>query len=533
MNSFKLNILLLLFGAGILFSSCEKKWDDHNEIKDKILAENLMEQINKDPNLSKFSEYLVKTGYDKVVASTRTFTVWAPTNQALQTLDPEVINTDEKLVLFVGNHIASESFLTKAPKDSFLRIKTLNGKNVTFTSTSVDGSSLAAKDMYVGNGILHTISTAITPKVSAWQYLMASSTLQKTELQSLTYNLFDPTLAEEVGIDPSTGKPIYKEGTGVIQVNRFLRRSDISNEDSLFTYIVLTDQAFQAERAKLTKYYTLGRQDSTDSLTNFNVIKDLAFKGILNADNFPATAYSDRDSVKFHLNKSAIVETHPVSNGIVYVMNSINYDLTGANNTYDPYTKLKPILIQAESANNSTDFLSVKTNTRPVRRSPDGKIYTQLQVENHGTASYWARYRIPVANSIKYKVVWRVARETNLVPVSPASPVVAGSDLVYFPLRVAFKAPALTTGLNYIPKPGVVPVLNADGTQALDAAGKLRFAPDYQEREVGEYTVDKYYSTTLASGTAGALTLYLVGSTTTGNGTNTLLMDYVKLIPVP
>lgn len=522
-------IYLLLVISGILFSACTKKWDDHTAIIDPESSGTLLEEIQRNPDLSKFSEYLTKTGYDNIISSSKSFTVWAPTNEALSKVDASEIGTDEKLKLFVGNHIADLSFQTTQLQEEYIRVKTLNGKNVTFSATTVDGAPIVKADVYVGNGVLHTISSAIIPKLSAWEYLLSTSTLQKQALQSFNYTYIDFATAEEIGINPTTGKPIYKEGTGIVQANRFLNRSfvetvngvsavkttDISDENGLFTYVVLTDDAFRAEALKLSKYYALGSQDSTDSITRFSVVKDLAFRGILNADNFPASVYSIGDSVRFHLSKSAIVETHQVSNGVVYVMNSINYDLMGGLDNFDRFTKIKPILIEGESASNSTDFLSVKTNSRPTRRAPDGSVFTQLLVQNHGTNTYWVRYRPNVVNSIKYKVYWRVVRDYNLVPAAGAT------DLVYSKMRLAFKSVnPVVPPFSYIDKPGVV----KDGNI---------YSPDYTDYYLGEFTPDKYYSKTLKSGTEGALPIYLVGNNVTTNGQTDLLLDYIKMVPVP
>jgi len=522
-------IFLLLVISGILFSACTKKWDDHSAIIDPESSGTLLEKIQGDPDLSKFSEYLTKTGYDELIASSKSFTVWAPTNEAISKVDASEIGTDEKLKLFIGNHIADLSFQTTQLKEENVRIKTLNGKNITFSATEVDGSPIVKADVNVANGVLHTISSAIMPKVSAWEYLLSTNALQKQALQSFDYTYIDFATAEEIGINPTTGKPIYKEGTGIVNANRFLNRtsvrmvngvlevnsSDISDENELFTYIVLTDDAFRAETLKLTKYYTLGSQDSTDSITRFSVVKDLVFKGVLDSDNFPAAAYSIGDSVRFHLDKSAIVETHQVSNGVVYVMNSINYDLTGAGDNFDLYTKIKPILIEGESASNSTDFLSVKTNSRPTRRAPDGSVFTQLLVQNHGTNTYWVRYRPNVVNSTKYKVYWRVVRDYNLVPAANAT------DLVYSKMRLAFKSVnPIVSPFDYVEKPGVV----KDGNL---------YRPDYTDYYLGEFTSDKFYSKTLKSGTEGALPVYLVGNNVTTNGQTDLLLDYIKMVPVP
>jgi hypothetical protein len=537
MNALKRYILCSLVLAVAFFSACENKFDDHNGADNPLLSSTLLEQISANPDLSKFNEYLVKTGYDKVLASSKSFTVWAPTNAALQGVDETVINTDDKLKLFVGNHIANQLFLTSTiGNEPFLRLKTLNGKNVTFSKTSVDDADLVSKDLYVGNGVLHTISSAIIPKISAWEYLQSTNTLQKEELTSLTYEYRDLTQAEVTGIDPNTGTPIYKPGTGVVTTNRFLNRTvtdgkgvlrqpnDISNEDSTFTYIVLTDAAFQAEVNKLSQYYTLGTADSTDSLTKFNVIKDLSFRGILDMDNFPATAYSEGDSVKFHLNKAAVVERIPVSNGMVYVMNSIDYDL--GNGTFDMYTKIKPIVIQGETTSPvGPTFLSSKSTAYPTRLNPDGTKYTQMRVTNPATASYWAKYLPAMVNSVKYKVYFRSVRE-DLVPAAPLS------EPAWYPMRVTFKTPLPVT-LPYVTKPGLLPVLDEHGDHVVDADNKWVYKPNYDEVYLGEYTVDKFYASTLKSGLAGRLPVYLVANTVTTNGLNDLLLDYIKLVPVP
>lgn len=491
MNLSLRNTFLWLFCIAISLSSCQKKWEEHNDINDPLLGENLLSQINKNPELSKFSEYLSQTGYDQVLASSKSFTVWAPTNAALQAVDASAINTPEKLQMFVANHIANQAFLTTNIKQDLINVKTLNGKNVTFGTTKVDESTLISKDRYVGNGVLHTISTAIIPKLNAWEYLMSTNTLQKQFMQRLNYSFIDFTKAEQIGINPTTGEPVYKEGTGVLQRNRYLDRqvNDFSNEDSLVTYIVLTDNAFNAERNKLSKYYASG--DSTDSITRFNVVKDLVFRGLLDSENFPQSVYSVGDSVRFHLNKNHIVETHRVSNGIVYVMNNLDYDL-GVNGVYDRFTKIKPIIIQGEQAAASLTNVNVGNSTR-LRRNPNTQeVFRDIFVQNHARANFWLRYNAPTAYSTKYKVYW-----------------VAVNDFqdVKFPMRVAFKRDTFTDFM----------------------ALKEVNTNDYSEVYLGEYTVDKLYSISTAS---KQLPVFLVGANTTANGLNTVVLDYIKMIPV-
>jgi uncharacterized surface protein with fasciclin (FAS1) repeats len=342
------SIFLYLFTV-LVFSGCNDKWEDHNKIQDPVLAENLFLEIQKIPDLSTFAGYLKETGYDKVIASSKTFTIWAPINLALENLDPAIVNDDSLLKQFVANHISNQAYLTRSA-DPVLTIRTLNGKNILFTKTKFEEANIIVADRYAGNGVLHIIDMAITPKLNAWEYLNNSVTsLQKSFLQSQNYIYRDLTQAEITGIDPKTGNPIYKEGTGYFSRNYFLQGiSDISNEDGKYTFVILTDDAFNAEKTKVSPYFTVSIAGATpernafvtDSITSWNIAKDLVFVGDYTIDNLPDTLTS-YDSLKVHLDVSAIVETHKVSNGVVYVMNRIDYKMSD---------KIKPVIIEGENS---------------------------------------------------------------------------------------------------------------------------------------------------------------------------------------
>src|SRR4051812_30099606 len=122
--------VLIVVSALVILAGCDE-WDDHNKPSQQSLNETLLQTINKAPQLSKFSEYLVTTGYDQVLASSKTFTVWAPDDQALSALSADIVNDVEKLKLFVGNHISYQEYFTASASPS-VRIKMVNGKNLSW-----------------------------------------------------------------------------------------------------------------------------------------------------------------------------------------------------------------------------------------------------------------------------------------------------------------------------------------------------------------------------------------------------------------
>lgn len=490
--------ILLLLALGFTYSGC-KKWDTHNAVISQDLNVNLLQQIEKDADLSKFTELLQKTGYDKVLSSSETFTVWAPNNTALANIDASILADTAKLKLFVANHIASLSFFTTEPNPE-IRVRMLSKKNVIFTKTNFDEATILKANQYVGNGVLHVIDQAIKPKQSIWEYVNsnADNQLQKNELQSLNYTYRDISQSEIIGYDQTTGQPIFKEGVGVYQLNKYLRQHDISNEDSTYTYILLTDQAFNDEKAKLMPYFNTDSVSITDSLTKFNVIKDLAIKGRFDVNSLPSQVYSEKDSVVYTLDKSAIVSTYSASNGIVYVMNKLDYDMV---------SKLKPVIIQGESNFTLQSSKTTQIRTRRNSLDPNSPLYNSyfkdLLIENHGIASFWVKYT-PVLKSVKYKVYFRAVRDFNLIPAA------GKTDIDYSPERISFLTNT-ATDLPYYDEVGAIK--NSDGT----------FSPNYDEVYAGEYTVANY----------GPTDVFLVGANTKSNGLNTILLDYIRLVPVP
>ncbi|MCX6239744.1 MAG: fasciclin domain-containing protein [Bacteroidia bacterium] len=482
-------IFLSLF-IGLFLSGCTDKWEDHNKIQDSILAENLLAQIKTNPDLSKFADYLNKTGYDKVVASSKTFTIWAPTNLALQNLDPAIVNDTAKLKPFVANHISNQSYLTSMP-NPLLTIRTLNGKNILFTKTKFEEANIVTANRYVGNGVLHTIDLGILPKLNAWEYLNNTATsLQKTFLLSQSYIFRDSTRAVVIGIDPKTGIPILKEGTGYFPKNYFLQRvADVSNEDAKYIYVILTDAAFTAEKAKLSKYFTVNDPIKTparntfisDSITNWNIVKDLAFKGDYTLATLPDTLTSN-DSIRIHLDKTAIVQSIKVSNGVVFIMNRIDYKMS---------RKIKPVIIEGEYY--VSNYGNNGTRTTITRRNPNTNVdFREIYYYNTGVSSYWIKYQ-PTVYTASYKVYWVAVRDFNTTAVAPAVPVM-------FSQRLAFGTTALLPAFPY----KQVDILN------------------YNEVYLGDYTVTSY----------GKMDTFLVGAANTTNGQNSLVLDYIKMVPV-
>ena len=505
MNYFKSYTFIFFLITLLGTIGCQDKWDEHNEGNDPNLKENLFFKISKDPELTRFSELLVKTGFDKVLSSNdKSYTVWAPSNEAIAAVDPAILADTAKVKLLIANHIALASVTTTASSPS-RQINTLASKYVLFTPLTVDDISIFGANGYASNGVLHKISGAILPKQNIYQFLLAAPNLskQREAIKARDKKVFDPSRAEVLGINPNTGKPIYKEGTDSAIVNSYLQTYPINREDRLFTYVVLTDQAFGNELSKLQNYFTTVTNNADSSLfgTQQAILKDLTFRGLKTPAMFSDSVFSiDSDSIKVKIDPSAIVETHRVSNGIVYVVNKIEYNTSA---------KLGVRVIQGESWDESAPLRSSESrgSTMITRLDPNDMQYTMLRYLSPPAINHWFQYKREL-KKVTYRVYWRVPRDFALNPTSTGTLNVVMQKIAFgkFNTTVAGK------DLGY-KEVGAREVIN--GTNKV-------FLPKYEEIYIGDYTSDKF----------GVENIFLVGNNGTVTGLNNLALDYIRMVPV-
>ena len=76
----KSRILIGLLAIAGVMTSCSEEWDNHYEQSEQTAKESVMELIQADAQLSTFAQMLEISGYNDLLASSQTFTVFAPVN---------------------------------------------------------------------------------------------------------------------------------------------------------------------------------------------------------------------------------------------------------------------------------------------------------------------------------------------------------------------------------------------------------------------------------------------------------------------
>ena len=291
----------------------------------------------------------------------------------------------------------------------------LNGKFVFFLNKKFDEANITEADKYVGNGVLHVIDKVAPVLPNGWELINDTKTnfRQNAFIVSQNFTGFDSTLAIIDSISALTGRPIYRPGTGLVAKNTFIDEVyDLKVEEKQYTYFILNDAAFNNELNKLKMYYATGSADSTTSLASHAAIKDLAIEGMYTIAQLPDTLVS-KFGVKVPVDKSKIVETRRLSNGVAYVMSAVDFNVR---------YKIPTVIIQGEGpraifrpngdpvvpTQNNTSALFTRTRIDPATSQP----FTDIFVYNHGITGLNIQYQARNLPSAKYKVYWRAVNDT-------------------------------------------------------------------------------------------------------------------------
>lgn len=396
----------------LLLSGCDA-WDDHNKIDNERESHDIVEVINSKSELSKFAEALKKTGYDKILQEAKMYTVFAPDNNAMGSVD---LNDTEALLVLVKNHIAYASHTLVDGVFQSGRIEMVNKKLLNTSGATIGGSSLKESNITTSNGILHVLDQPIVFKLNIMEYLQRQSGYEQIEvIKSFETKIMDMDKSVQIGVN-EMGRPIYD--TVWVRENKFLDQYQLEDEKKTFTYVLLDQAALDKLKEKYTKYFKRPTQTSQDSLIINELTKDL----ILNYVSISAAgAYNSVDGVKVNINPVNVTETYEASNGNVYKLsdadikiyeNKIKTILIEAENYYSKYAGADSWSVRYRSwASGGQDIMlnSVTRDTVQVVDSITGLLvtktfnYTYNSSLQDKTPHAYLEYRLPL-HSVGYKI---------------------------------------------------------------------------------------------------------------------------------
>jgi len=293
-------------------TACTSDWDDHYGRQAGVNAQSLMDVIEADAQLSRFNMALKRTGMDSALRADQTYTVWAPTDEALAALD---LADDAAIRRMVMNHIARFSY----PTSTTGNVVMLNGKTMRYTSAAVfNEATIAEANIAAANGLLHKLSAQIPYRYNLRELMDADSRFAKlaafvARFDQRVYDERRSTSRDSVFVDYNALLQDPKYGVG-----------DLADEDSLFTMILPTDAVWQTELERIGAAFTPYSADAraADSVRHVQaaqaLLGGLTFRGIADdaADSLVTVTGRTIKPVKAYLEGYERIQA---SNGIVYV----------------------------------------------------------------------------------------------------------------------------------------------------------------------------------------------------------------------
>jgi uncharacterized surface protein with fasciclin (FAS1) repeats len=400
-------VKIYLLSMGILLAApgCEQSWEEHTRTNPGVAEENLMELISSNSDLSEFAALLVAEGLDEILASSRSFTVWAPVNAAMDQVDDAILADTASLAMFVKNHICFGSYPSWGNSE-IRKLKTFSGKNILVDHANrkvEDASLIEPYDVIANNGILHTIDMPLTPKPNIWEVIETTGLCPEHSgyLNSLTGMIFDPSVATITGVDPVTGQPVYDTLSGMVWSNSFLAQvRDLTDEDLLSTMVLLEDEVFESEYAKYRKYFVVTDSLESNELTRWHISRDLVFPGELVLDEIPDTLVS-LYNIKIPFDKSAVEETVETSNGMIYILSHCDARIRD---------KIPIILVEGEDTTKYV-FTAVDGQTGFTRQKRLASGGYDFLLDNHRANPGYINYYMGKVSSCRYRFYWKAVND--------------------------------------------------------------------------------------------------------------------------
>jgi uncharacterized surface protein with fasciclin (FAS1) repeats len=330
--------------AVVLLTACEP-WAEDTKLKNSDLDKTLLELLQANPEVSTFVSILQKTGYDLFLQEEQSLTLFVPVNSALKDMD---LNNVDSLSDWIKNYIAYLSFYTNEAKQFKIdEIQMINGKKIHIAGSAISGANVVQSNLSALNGVIHIIDNTIINRKNIWEYLNEQTGYEQTAIiRSFDERVMDKDKSVQTGV--INGQFVYD--TVWVMQNMFLNNYPIDNENRLFTYILLDNDALELLKTKYEKYFVQKDKETQDRLIAYELASDLVLKH--QTIEQPGRFEAEKD-ILIDIDPADIRETYTASNGIVYKISRADIKI------YE--NKIKSKIIEAEDYverwpnDNSTD----------------------------------------------------------------------------------------------------------------------------------------------------------------------------------
>jgi len=256
-----INKIGVVLSAGFVLAAAScSDFSDYNEVSvgdSSTGSLTLWENISQNTQLKDFAALVKQSGYDSVLNTPRSLTVWAPLDGTFIRAQFDTLSKEQLLTQFVKAHIAEYSHTATGKVEE--RVHMLNEKSFDFVG---DGSytfanrTISTANLPSNNGVMHLMNGAAQFYHNLYEYISVGSGLDSLRNHFLNYEQKYLDQSASVKGPMVDGVQTYINEVWVTYntlVNQLGAR--IANEDSSYTFVMPTNEAFMEMYNRVKPYY--------------------------------------------------------------------------------------------------------------------------------------------------------------------------------------------------------------------------------------------------------------------------------------
>ncbi len=213
----KLKLSLLIIFPLFIITSCTKDWEDHYNNNPVTLKQNVWDGMQNDSEISEFVKILKDMQYDTLFLTDISYTLFVPTNAAL-----DIYKSENSLEKSLVNYLLTPHFIQSGDVIGTRYIQTLSEKFALFekngSELKMDGILLTNESPLFKNGKYFKMEKVAEPLPNFYEYFTVNAPLLKDYIDSQDSIILDKENSRPIGFDEN-GKTVFD--SVIINYNKF------------------------------------------------------------------------------------------------------------------------------------------------------------------------------------------------------------------------------------------------------------------------------------------------------------------------
>jgi len=435
-----LSFIICHLSFSVALSSCSDEWNDHYE-EATTVGGTLWQTIKGNSGLENFASVLEACGYNTVLDGSQTFTVFAPTNEALSASEANEliasfrsqqsagVRASENTVIrrFIMNHIAQYRYPVSSLTDQIVTL--MNDKYAKLTSNQLGRNTLIEKNTLCDNGLLFTMDSKLDYVPNVLEALDMEEGLDSVYSFLSSHNTYEFVEAQSVPGEIVDGVTHYLDSVTVLTNDLLSKYGRIDSEDSTYWFIAPTNTVWDELVEEYTPYFNyprnvLQRDSMQYTNTRLAIIGGGFFSRTVNSevafrDSAVSTqALTSEQRQLLGITDNYYVYQHPFDEGGVFygttdiACSNGNVRKTSTATLSKFQTFMQTISVEAESATSQDTLINAIEPMTVVQVASNNKFYGKVSGDSYvevnpvnPSARVAVGFKIPdVLSGVKYNI---------------------------------------------------------------------------------------------------------------------------------